>query len=71
MQGNLPRTADRLIDVALLFGARCEFERLLVVDHEELGADRDELVDPTMQWSRSRGGSSESAILAFGAVIAW
>ena len=59
------------IDVALHFGARCGFEHLLVVDHEELGADRDELVDPNMRWSRCRGGSGESAILAFGAVIAW
>src|SRR5512146_1668729 len=37
---------------ASLCGARCESERLLVVDHEERGADRDEPVDPTMQWSR-------------------
>ena len=81
------RTADRLvtlahacqqraqracrIDVALLFGARCEYERLLAVVREELGADRDELVDLMMRWSRCRGGSGESAILAFGAVIAW
>ena len=87
MQGNLPRMASRLvplahacqqraqracrIDAALLFGARCGFERLLVVDHEGLAVDRDELVDQTMQWSRCRGGSGESAILAFGAVIAW
>ena len=55
----------------LLFGARCEYERLLAVDREELGADRDELVDSTMRWSRYRGGSGESAILAFKVVIAW
>ena len=54
------------IDVALLFCARCEYERLLAVVREELGADRDELVDLTMWWSRCRGGSGESAILAFG-----
>ena len=58
-------------DVALLFGARCEYERLLPVVREELGADRDELVDLTMRWSRCRGGSDESAILAFGMESAW
>ena len=41
-----------LIGVALLFGARCEYERLLVVARGELGADRDELVDLMTQWSR-------------------
>ena len=60
-----------LIDAALLFGARYEFERLLAVDREELGADRDELVDPTMRWSHCRGGPGESAILAFGVESAW
>ena len=53
------------IDAALLFSARCEYERLLAVVREELGADRDELVDLMMRWSRCRGGSGESAILAF------
>ena len=87
MQGNLPRTASCLIplvhacrqraqragpiDAALLFGARCEYERLLAVVREELGADRDELVDPMMRWSRCRGGFGESAILAFGVESAW
>src|SRR3954465_1554997 len=33
------------IDAALLFDARCEFERLLAVVRGELGADRDELTD--------------------------
>ena len=72
-QGNLPRTASRLVplahayrqraqragpmDVALLFGARCEYERLLAVVRKELGADRDELVDLMTRWSRCRGGS--------------
>jgi len=41
-----------LINVTLLFGARCEYERLLVVVREELGADRDELVDLMTRWSR-------------------
>src|SRR3954463_9269904 len=82
MQGNLSRTAGRLvplahacrqraqraglIDAALLFGARCEYERLLAVVREELGADHDELADLMTRWSRCRGGSGESAILAFG-----
>src|SRR3954464_10460192 len=56
-----------LIDAALLFGARCEYERLLAFVREELGADRDELADLMTWWSRRRGGSGESAILAFGA----
>ena len=60
-----------LIDAALLFDARCEYERLLAVVHKELGVDRDELVDPMMRWSRCRGGSGESVILAFGVVNAW
>ena len=38
-----------LIDVALLFGTRYQYERLLAVVHEELGADHDELVDPMMR----------------------
>src|SRR3954466_10106337 len=83
MQGSLPRTAGRLvplahacrqraqrtgvIDAALLFGARCEYERLLAFVREELGVDRDEFADLTTQWSRCRGGFGESAILAFGA----
>ena len=60
-----------LIDAVLLFGARCEFERLLAVVREELGADHDELVDLMMRWSHCRGGSGESAILAFGVESAW
>src|SRR3954469_11504704 len=56
-----------LIDAALLFGARCEYERLLASVREELGADRDELADLMTRWSRRRGGSGESAILVFGA----
>ena len=60
-----------LIDAALLFDARCEYERLLVVILEELGADHDELMDLMTRWSRCRGGSGESVILAFRVVIAW
>ena len=87
MQDNLPRTADRLvplahacqqrvqragpIDAALLFVTRCEYEHLLAVIREGLGADHDELVDLMMRWSRCRGGSGESAILAFGVESAW
>src|SRR3954463_5548548 len=83
MQGSLPRTAGHLvplahacrqraqraglIDAVLLFDARCEYERLLAFVREELGVDRDELADLTTRWSRCRGGSGESAILAFGA----
>src|SRR3954468_14032336 len=83
MRGNLPRRAGRLvplahacrqwaqraglIDAALLFGARCEYERLLAVVREELGVGRDELADLMTQWSCCRGGPGESAILAFGA----
>ena len=59
------------IDVTLLFGPRCEYERLLAVVREELGADHDELVDLMTRWSRCRGRSGESAILAFRVVIAW
>ena len=55
----------------LLFGARCEYEHPLAVVREELGADRDELVDPMTRWSHCRGGSDESAILVFGAESAW
>ena len=69
--GNLPRTASRLVplahacqqwahrtgltDAALLFGARCEYERLRVVVLGELGLDRDELAGPTTRWNRCRG----------------
>src|SRR3954464_7912303 len=83
MQGSLPRTAGRLVplahacrqraqragltDVALLFDARCEYERLLAFVREELGVDHDEFADLTTRWSRCRDGSGESAILAFGA----
>src|SRR4051812_39064327 len=83
MQGSLPRTAGRLvlpahacrqrvqraglIDAALLFDARCGYERLLAFVREELGVDRDEFADLTTRWSRCRDGSGESAILAFGA----
>src|SRR3954465_15130543 len=83
MQGNLPRTVGRLvplalacrqwaqraglIDVALLCGAQCEYERLLAVTREERGANHDEFADLMKRWSRCRGGPGESAILAFGA----
>src|SRR3954471_1342341 len=83
MQGNLPRTAGRLvplalacrqrsqrvglIDAAFLFSARCGYERLLAAVREERGADRDEFTDLRKQWSRCRGGPGESAILVFGA----
>src|SRR3954471_14339109 len=87
MQGNLPRTAGRLvplalacrqrsqrvglIDAAFLFSARCGYERLLAAVREERDADRDEFADLRKQWSRCRGGPGESAILAFGAESAW